>query len=173
MNLRAREGRATAQTPFGTGFAPPAAPPCEKDPRRPLLPAPVWSCSDRASSHTDKEDGNERVPVVRQRRTPDTTPPLHTVSGMGPAGKENVEGDREGVRVEAPRTPSVKLLWDGRATEAVLELLRTTRVGCLGEETVPPGGGGLGEQRERGGRAGPTLDCISPSSFFCSSFWLD
>ena len=37
-----------------------------------------------------------------------------------------------------PRTPSVGLLWDGRATEAVLEFLRTTRVGCIGTERVPP-----------------------------------
>ena len=39
---------------------------------------------------------------------------------------------------EHPRTPSVRLLWDGRATEAVLEFLRTTRVRCMGTERVPP-----------------------------------
>ena len=37
-----------------------------------------------------------------------------------------------------PRTPSVRLLLDGRATEAVLEFLRRTRVGCIGVERVPP-----------------------------------
>ena len=36
------------------------------------------------------------------------------------------------------RTPSVRLLWDGRATKAVLDFLRTTRVGSIGTERVPP-----------------------------------
>ena len=36
-----------------------------------------------------------------------------------------------------PRTPSVRLLWDVRAAEAVLEFLRTTRVGCIGTERAP------------------------------------
>ena len=37
-----------------------------------------------------------------------------------------------------PHTPSFRLLWDGRATEAVIKFLRTTRVGCVGTERVPP-----------------------------------
>ena len=37
-----------------------------------------------------------------------------------------------------PCTPSVRLLWDGKVTGAVLKFLRTTRVGCLGTERVPP-----------------------------------
>ena len=37
-----------------------------------------------------------------------------------------------------PRTSSVRLLWDEWATEAVLEFLRTTRVGCVGTERVHP-----------------------------------
>ena len=41
-------------------------------------------------------------------------------------------------RRERPRAPSVRLLWDGRATDAVLEFLRTTRVGCIGTGRVPP-----------------------------------
>ena len=39
---------------------------------------------------------------------------------------------------EHPRTPSVRLLWDVRAAGAVLEFLRTTRVGCIGVGSVPP-----------------------------------
>ena len=50
---------------------------------------------------------------------------------------------------EHPRTPSVRLLWDGRATEAVLDFLRTTRVGCIGVESAPGGGGGGGTVRAR------------------------
>ena len=37
-----------------------------------------------------------------------------------------------------PRTPSVRLLWDVRAADAVLESLRTTGVGCIGAERIPP-----------------------------------
>ena len=33
---------------------------------------------------------------------------------------------------------SVRLLWDGRATEAVLDFLRTTRIGCIGADRGPP-----------------------------------
>ena len=43
-----------------------------------------------------------------------------------------------------PRTPLVRLLWDGRAADAVLEFLRTTRVHRNGESA--PGGGGGGGQ---------------------------
>ena len=37
-----------------------------------------------------------------------------------------------------PRAPSVRFLWDGRSTEAVLKFLRSTRVGSIGAERVPP-----------------------------------
>ena len=40
---------------------------------------------------------------------------------------ERVGKDREW---ERPRAPVVRLLWDVRATEAVLEFLESTRVGC-------------------------------------------
>ena len=39
--------------------------------------------------------------VVRQRRAPVAAPPFHLVPGVGSAGKEDVEGDREDVRMEA------------------------------------------------------------------------
>ena len=55
---------------------------------------------------------------------------------------------------EHPRAPSIRLLWDGRATEAVLEFLRTTRVGCTGVERVPPEGEGKDNEGEKG-RPGP------------------
>jgi hypothetical protein len=45
----------------------------------------------------ERGDGHERVLVVRQRRAPVAAPPLHQVPGVGPAGQEDVEGDREGV----------------------------------------------------------------------------
>ena len=39
--------------------------------------------------------------MVRQRRAPIAVPPFRQVPGVGFAGREDVEGDREGVRVEA------------------------------------------------------------------------
>ena len=54
---------------------------------------------------------------------------------MGPAGKKDVEEIERACEWKRPRTPSVRLLWDGRATEAVLEFLHTTMVGCIG---APP-----------------------------------
>lgn len=55
-----------------------------------------------------------------------------------------------------PCTPSVRLLWDGRATDAVLEFLRTTRVGCIGTERVPPEEGeGEDSEGEEGGLGPP------------------
>ena len=42
------------------------------------------------------------------------------------------------MRWERPRAPSVRYLWEGKATDAVLEFLRTTRVGCVGLGRVPP-----------------------------------
>ena len=38
--------------------------------------------------------------VVRQRRAPVAVPSIQALSGLGPTGKEDVEGDREGLRVE-------------------------------------------------------------------------
>ena len=61
-----------------------------------------------------------------------------------------MEGHREGMRVETPRDPSVRWLWDGRATGAVLDFLRDTRVGCM-MTTGPP---------NEGGGSGPPYGCI-------------
>ena len=41
------------------------------------------------------DDGYEGMLVVRQRRAPVATPPLHQAPGVGPAGEEDVEGNRE------------------------------------------------------------------------------
>ena len=51
-----------------------------------------------------------------------------------------------------PKAPSVKHLWEDKATEAVLDLLRDTRVGCMVNVGRLPGeeggeeGGGLSEE---------------------------
>ena len=56
---------------------------------------------------------------------------------------------------EHPRIPSVRLLWDGPATEAVLEFLRTTRVGCIGAERLSPEDRGEVSDGEEGGPGPP------------------
>ena len=43
-----------------------------------------------------------------------------------------------------PRAPSVRLLWEEEAAEAVLEFLEDTRVGCR----VPSGRAGVGRDRD-------------------------
>ena len=54
-----------------------------------------------------------------------------------------------------PRAPSVRYLWEGKATDAVLELLRTTRVGCRGLGRVPLEDRGEEESGEEWGPGPP------------------
>ena len=54
-----------------------------------------------------------------------------------------------------PRTPSVRLQWEMKATGAVLEFLRTTRVGCVGAGRVPPEDRGEDSEGEEGGPGPP------------------
>ena len=55
------------------------------------------------------------------------------------------------MRWERPRAPSVRYLWEGKATDAVLEFLRTTKVGCVGVGRVPLEDRGDEESGEVGG----------------------
>ena len=70
---------------------------------------------------------------------------------MDSAEEKVMEGDRGGVRVGAPTHPSVRLLWDVRAADAVLEILRTTRAGCIGAGRVPPEDRGRSARERREG----------------------
>ena len=88
---------------------------------------------------------------------------------MGPQAKRLWKDIGEACEWERPRAPSVRILWDSRATEAVLVFLRTTRAGCIGAERVPPEDRGEISEGEGGG-PGPSLECIFPSFFLCSSF---
>ena len=47
VNLEAHEARVAVQAPFRTRPSPAPAQTGEENPRRPLLPASVWSCGDR------------------------------------------------------------------------------------------------------------------------------
>lgn len=89
-------------------------------------------------------------------------PPLRRVRGMGSAVGQGVEGHREGLRVETPAGPLVRLLWRDKATEAVLDFLRSTKVGCLVTLGRPSG-----EERWRMARAkrvgrSPFKECTFP-----------
>ena len=44
----------------------------------------------------------------------------------------------EALEWDRPKAPSVRHLWKGKATDAVLEFLRTTRVGCVGIGGISP-----------------------------------
>ena len=61
----------------------------------------------------------------------------------------------EACRWERPRAPSVRYLWDRRAADAVLELLRTTRVGCMGTGRAAPEDRGEDTEGEEGGPGPP------------------
>ena len=71
---------------------------------------------------------------------------------MATADEEAMEGYRAGLEVGAP---SVRYLWEGKAMSAVLEFLRTTRVGCVGIGKVPPEDRGENEEGEEGGPGPP------------------
>ena len=74
---------------------------------------------------------------------------------MATADEEAMEGYRGGVGVEGAASASVRYLWEGRATDAVLEFLRTTRVGCVGLGRVPLEDRGEEESGEEGGPGPP------------------
>ena len=61
----------------------------------------------------------------------------------------------EALRWKRPRAPSVRYLWEEKATDAVLEFLRTTRRGCRGLGRVSPEDRGEDESGEEGGPGPP------------------
>ena len=86
-------------------------------------------------------------------------PPLHQVSSVEPPDQEVMERYMEACGWKHPRAPSVRLLWDERATEVALDFLQDTRVGCMGA----PRGGGEDSENEGGG-LNPPYNVL----FFCS-----
>ena len=74
---------------------------------------------------------------------------------MATADEEAMEGHRGGFGVEGAASPPARYLWEGRATDAILEFLRTTRVGCVGSGRVPPEDRGEKESGEEGGPGPP------------------
>lgn len=56
---------------------------------------------------------------------------------MDASDQDAVEGCREGVRAETPKSPLGQVAWKEEATEAMLVFLRDTRVGALSQEGSP------------------------------------
>ena len=74
---------------------------------------------------------------------------------MATADEEAMERHRGGLEVGEAESPVGTVLWEGKATDAVLEFLRTTRVGCVGVGRVPPEDRGEDEDGEEGGPVPP------------------
>ena len=70
---------------------------------------------------------------------------------MATTDEEAMEGHRGGLEVVAVKSP-IGTISVGKATDAVIEFLRTTRVGCRGLGRVPPGDRG---EEESGVERGP------------------
>ena len=94
---------------------------------------------------------------------------------MGAADRGFVEENRRGLPLEHPRTPALRWLWKEEATEAVLEFLESTRVGCRASAEaarlrVDEGRDGeevSGRRARRTGQARPRMYffCLFPLSF--------
>ena len=74
---------------------------------------------------------------------------------MATADEEAMERHWGGLEMGAAKGPVGRYLWEWRATEAVLEFLRTTRVGCVGLGRVPPEDRWEEESGEEGGPGPP------------------
>ena len=154
MDHGARTTRETIQVTSGKRSKETTTSAGQKDPRRPLLPASFRACGDGDTPETVRKDRNGRLLVVYEWGAKVKTPSVHTVPIVDGAAAKALEGCGGG-EWEHPRTPPVRLLRDVRATEAVLELLRTTRVGCIGVGRVPPEDRGEDMEGEEGGLGPP------------------
>ena len=74
---------------------------------------------------------------------------------MAAADEEAMGGGRGGFGVEEATGPVGAVSVAGRAANAVLEFLRTTKVGCVGVGRVPPEDRGEDESGEEGGPGPP------------------
>ena len=125
----------------------------QKDPRRALLPAPIGVCSNGYTPETVRKDRRGRVLVHERRATVEAS--VHAVRAVDGAQTQALKGCVVACECEHPPTPSVRLLKDVLAAGTVLELLRTTRVGCIGVGRVPPEDGGEDTEGDEGGSAPP------------------
>ena len=109
----------------------------------------------------------------RARRAPVHAPPPYEVPDMATADEELWKEVGEALGLKKPRAPSVRYLGEVKAVDAVLEFLRTTRVGCVGVGRVPPEDrGDDSDGEEEGGQDRPRMFpsfvfsfVVVPSSF--------
>ena len=74
---------------------------------------------------------------------------------MATADEEAMERSRGGFGVEEATGSVGAVSVRGKATDALLEFPRTTRVGCVGVERLPPEDRGDDKSREEGGPGPP------------------
>ena len=102
--------------------------------------------------------------VVWGRKEIGPSPPVYRVQGLASSDHEAVEGYREGVRVETPKSPLSQVAWKEKATETVLRFLGGTRVGCISTRRKPPeedcDGDGAGEEGDEGGPGPPQMQFL-------------
>ena len=105
MDHGARETRETIQAPSGERPKKTTTWAGQKDPRRPLLPAPFGACGDGDTPEAVRKDRHGRVLVVHERRAAVKTSSVHTVPIVDGAAAKTMEGRRGGLRVGAPAHP--------------------------------------------------------------------
>ena len=82
---------------------------------------------------------------------------------MGAPDQETVEGHRKSHGLKRPRAPPVRWLWREKSTEAVLDFLGSTRVGCISARRAVPEEvdradlGNVGDEGEAGGPGPPAM----------------
>ena len=91
--------------------------------------------------------------MVFQWRALVPTPPFHQVLGMGPAGEENVERYRGGVRVGAP-LGQASVGWEGNGGRSGVFAHDESRV-YRSRESPPPEDKGEDSEGEEGGPGPP------------------
>ena len=100
----ARTTRETIQAPPGERPKETTTSAGQKDPRRPLLPAPFGACGDGYTPETVRKDKHGRL-LVYEWRAAVKTPSVHTVPIVDGAAAKALEGRGGGVRVGAPAHP--------------------------------------------------------------------
>ena len=105
MDRGTRETRETLQAPSGEGPKEATTSEGQKDPCRPLLPAPLGACGYGDTPETVRKDRHGRLLVVHEWRAAVKTPSIHTVSIVDGAAAKTLERRGGGVRVGAPAHP--------------------------------------------------------------------
>ena len=147
----------------------------QKDPCRPLLPAPIGACGDGDTPETVREDRHGRVLVVHEWRGAVEAPPVHAVPRLllvvDGAEAQTVEGLGEGVRVGEAAHPISEILVRRQSGGGGFRVPADHEGWVHRSGEGPPGGQGGGD-RWRGGGPRSALDCIFPFLFSLVRFHL-